>query len=792
MAGLDIRYMRSNVLKELFRDKETGLPLRNGWVYFWKDTSRTVAKPAYKITGSPPNYTYVPADVNGDGAVVLNIYGGFDYPIYYFPFTDDNEVELYYVEVYSEGGIPTGVFQFDVEAEPNYNRTSIEDVIETNFISNGQFLLHTDFLTINEDGEVDGTDIDLAYGGWKYYRNDTGATDYITFEQDSQYQIDPPDQPRYRAHTVVIDALPGDLHRDVVVRFYNVNRFSSDDQEYTLGFWIKSAAIIESGQVIINKNYGTGGDAPETILVLGGAFNITTTDSLKVFAFTFGSNAAKNVGTLNDDYVEVGFRVSLDELMDIDFTDFFLIEGNKIGTAEYPTTTNRQDITTALGGGFPLPAVDGSDLNLPCILTRTGWAFDASSVGSILISVCDTAPNGYLLADGASLITSEYQPDGVPNTRLFNKIFNTNFNGPGYGTGDDFFVCVEEGPTSEKIYFLNTTPGAATAASVGTSAFTIINVTDGDVASGINAFITNASNLLGISEIEGVPALSWTESGTSFVAASLTPTRPGTPLTKEVHRLQFNSNFVASEVLDFSSGGGSAHVYFQVDNVGVDPGGSGLGYRCNVESTDSAYVQMAKLVGAASARKSSTVVFVAASLVTAGEYFELYAKIAAGGEQKYVFWSTVDGAGTEPVVAGAIYIKVDLLSTDTARQVAVKHSNASNTYSYKLPDPRGEIVRFSDLGSNNDPGASERYNPGLIIAASVGIGTYQIYDVQQHAHPLVKEVPGAAVPPYDALIQTSIINTTNPKFTYTTSPSEYYGGQETVPENISFNAYIKY
>lgn len=68
---------------------------------------------------------------------------------------------------------------------------------------------------------------------------------------------------------------------------------------------------------------------------------------------------------------------------------------------------------------------------------------------------------------------------------------------------------------------------------------------------------------------------------------------------------------------------------------------------------------------------ASVIPTVATSL--ASKYF-----IVHSTTQKYVPWFKVDGIGTEPVIADAVYIEIDLIGTDTAAIVAAKIRTALN------------------------------------------------------------------------------------------------------------------
>ena len=138
--SLNPSYVVAINLQESLIDKDTGLPLSNGYVQFFQDTSRTTPKTVYQITGSPPNYTYSPLS----NPLVLSAIGvpvnsdGDQVPIYYYPYDDDGEIQLYYIAVYSEAA----VLQYTLEAWPNI--TAEDDPADqnnsvSNQISNCQF-----------------------------------------------------------------------------------------------------------------------------------------------------------------------------------------------------------------------------------------------------------------------------------------------------------------------------------------------------------------------------------------------------------------------------------------------------------------------------------------------------------------------------------------------------------------------------------------------------------------------------------------------------------------------------
>ena len=112
-------------LQELFRDKDTGLPLSNGEIYFYRDKARTELKPVYKLSGTPEDPVYEalpnPLSLTGIGSTS----DGFsnDIKFYYNPFDESGDVDLYYIEVFNSSGVP----QFTREGWPQQIMQATDD-----------------------------------------------------------------------------------------------------------------------------------------------------------------------------------------------------------------------------------------------------------------------------------------------------------------------------------------------------------------------------------------------------------------------------------------------------------------------------------------------------------------------------------------------------------------------------------------------------------------------------------------------------------------------------------------
>ncbi len=119
---LDARYVVTSDVDTFFVNKDTGLPLSNGQLKFYRDSARNVPKAVYEISGTPPGYSYtnMGSTVALSNAGTVNDSQGANEVIYYFPYITDVDtgrevLDLYYVVCEDANG----VVQFTREAWPN-------------------------------------------------------------------------------------------------------------------------------------------------------------------------------------------------------------------------------------------------------------------------------------------------------------------------------------------------------------------------------------------------------------------------------------------------------------------------------------------------------------------------------------------------------------------------------------------------------------------------------------------------------------------------------------------------
>lgn len=139
-------FIAANYLQTYFVDKQTGLPLAGGKVYFWQDNNRNNQKPVYQLT-SAPNYIYTalpnPMTLSNAGTFVDD--NGNDIAVFFYPYDLDGEPDNYYVQVFAAGELPPpiGTPMFTREAVPGViaqaGSNAEVDTGLSNVLANNQF-----------------------------------------------------------------------------------------------------------------------------------------------------------------------------------------------------------------------------------------------------------------------------------------------------------------------------------------------------------------------------------------------------------------------------------------------------------------------------------------------------------------------------------------------------------------------------------------------------------------------------------------------------------------------------
>jgi hypothetical protein len=168
-------------LNQYFVDKDTGLPLANGTLSFYRDTARNTPKTVYQLVLVGADYQYVPLPnpvplssvgtcMNSGGDNVL-VYG---YPYLTDPTTGELTLDLYYIVCQADGGAD----QWIREAVPNIvagNNPAGQNQDHLNQLSNPQF---SEFLLQDAPSVLTLTGSQLVFPiapDWDFVASGTGT-----------------------------------------------------------------------------------------------------------------------------------------------------------------------------------------------------------------------------------------------------------------------------------------------------------------------------------------------------------------------------------------------------------------------------------------------------------------------------------------------------------------------------------------------------------------------------------------------------------------------------------------
>lgn len=804
--ALDSRFVAASDLQTLLRDKDTGLPLRNGVIYFWQDAARSIPKDVYKISGTPPNYIYTnigsQVTLTAAGTMSDNENPANDIILYYFPYEgtpdpdgSDGTTELYFVQVYSEGGVSEGVLQFTREAwPPNVENTQSNTQTLINYIPNGQFKIHSD-VEVNPDtpntvpGQISQPVTTLAQGGWTFERpNASTATDIVLFEPFGGFVANPTASPTYYLQIENTSPSAGDSFKDLRIKFDDVNKFASDTQEYTFAFSGQSNAGNVNASLVLIKNYGDGGDPEEQISLA----NFIITNSFTVIqksGFLFGINEGSAIG--DGSYIQLALRFPTGSLFSVSLTDFILTSNN-ITVTEFPQTTDRefaaQSITPAI------PAYDNSELYLPVRLGPEGLLYDDSEIGEVVTEsnlsmyVDSLHPtSNKMLADGSQYETAGFSPLGIPFARLQAKYWDDNLNLPIYGTGASYFLASGVN-SANQIVLSNNSAGVVTATTDGSTptGFTFSTVHTA-IAPASGYFCKSVQNREdGFLIINDEPGDTGADNaGTAPVTVSQFRVGSVNPDIAAISAFAINSPIGPGQYFTFQTSNGGVvffYMWFQVDGTGADPAIPGrTGILVNLHGGDDIVTNAKKITMALNDWQATRIQTVAASAITAGAFFAANAITSGGTIIPYYVWYKKDGVGTDPAPSDKTGIEVDILTADTDAQVAQKTQIAINQKFFAAPDYRGQFFRGWSNGSSVDPAEFNRYSYTIGIIGD-SIGTQEFDDFLFHSHDYSSVSTGTG----------ELAGGSDTSIVFTETPTTSTGGSEVRPINIYVNYAIRY
>lgn len=804
--ALNQNYVIAPSLQQYFVDKDTGFPLSGGKIYFWQDNNRSIPKPIFQLTGSPPNYSYAalpnPCILNSSGLLVDGS-GNIIVP-YYYPLDANGNAQLYFIQIFSDLGVP----QQTIEAWPNvFLEGDAQSDSTLNLIPNGQFLLHNNIpanvLTSIPAGQVTTPVTVVAQGGWTFERPVTStATDNVSFFKFPAYTANPSSSPRYAFQLTTNGASPSDSFKDLRIKFNDVNKFASTTQSYVVFF----SGLSASGGTIpvslnVIKNYGTGGSAEEVVNIT--SFNITSVQSDFSYAFIFGSNVGKIIGPNNDDFVQIALSFPVNTSYTGRITDVVMFIGD-VNVTTFPTITNSDFIDRSLVP--PVADYNGFNLALPLIFTKSGLSYDTSQIGKIYQTSLYYPEFGELLCDGATYRTDAYSPDGIPYKRLRDKLIQLPsdalvHNMPVFGTGRDYVAATHV--NDDGTFYISTQkPGLQplTADGAAPTGFTFTSVAPGKASSStlnIDSYCLGNGNSYYVfcNAAGAVPFDNFSTTGTQTINAYPNTYQGeivGSAQTQQLIKIISNAVPPAGSYININTPSATIRPWFTLDGAGSSPGGGGILVQINMLSTmglqDTAYAISQALSG----YQVATVKTVPGVSIPPNSYFTFYAS-----GQLYYVWYSLNGLGTDPAVSGGIGIPVTYLTAHAAITIMKNTYAAINGVCFAVPDLRGWTIKGWDMGAGIDKNILNRYEYAQTRFTSDlyplrgYIGSYQNNSLLSHSHqPILGSLVSGGSP--NRFTTNTYLNSNEPVTTFSTDYIDNTGNAQNDVKNVYLNYVIKY
>jgi hypothetical protein len=812
--SLNPQYIPLYQLQSYFVDKATGAPLAGGKVYFYSDVNRTVPKTVYELSSTTGTYTYVPLPnpiiLSSVGTPVDN--NGNDIVIYAYPYDAFGNSELYYVVVQDADGRP----QFTREAVPGISGSGSPSGNSGlfNYVPNGQFLVHTD-LPSSTDTLVAGTNV-IAQGGFTVeLSNPLGSVNKLQFIPQG-FTEDPENSPRYLARFTAVTFDPADTIKSIRIKWNDVNKFSANDNFYTFAFWGESNVNIPVSINII-KYFGTTGTVvpAETIFT----DTITPTGDIHQYQFQFGQNFGDVVDTVNNnDFVAIDIALPTNIGFVLDVTNFTLVLGQQVLTA-FPLQTNADMITRGNDGWTDLPNPNGYDLLLPKVQTRIGYEYAEWEVGDIgatagnIISPLSTSPlprGNRMLLDGATYIYADYSTLGIPFSRLGDFLVDNSTipECPMFGTGANYATAYGNLANMDILRLSVNSSGVGVAyAQDGTGAratgftFTGIPIYNGSTVGHVSLNYNAYSSGVAINQLIcranfktfdfADDPLTYCIDGDVPTGFTFTPFNYDTGLYAQ-QGIAFSIDTLAGATL-ITGGPGKTFYFFTANNhtlpyyiwfdtgTETDPGPplaqpGALPIQVNVNTTDNAEDIANTLQEVMNAYQITNIDFTV--IPPAGSYFTFQTN--PGAVRTFYVWYTFNGAGSDPLILGAIGINVNVLSSYNMEDVRHYTLFKINQYQYAVPDAQGMFLRNYDPTGLWDFDNLTRWSTVTGLTGP-NLGTFEYSQLLSHYHEVFAVVAPAinnlALGPDTLVANTATGNT---------------GGSETRPVNMYVNYYIKY
>lgn len=387
--ALDERYIVASDLEQYFVDKDSGLPLSNGTISFYRDIARNVPKQVFQLSGAPPNYTYTSmgAIITLSAVGTVQNSGGDNEVIYYYPYDSQGNLDLYYVVVRDQNGVE----QFTREAWPNVaggiDPTKDQSTLQ-NQISNPTFtnvLINegktTTFTVSSANNEV----FELA-PNWDFVISGTGTVvvQRIAITGNEKIPTSPP-------YVLDIDISGG------ITQCYLRQRF-----RYNSGLWsstVNNPLFLAGSFLARNENAGTTGLQMFYVESSGGIPIVVVDGSVIAnYVIIQGSTTnaipqSSNTDSGKDGYVDIYLSFTSPSHVRLSSIQVIPTASQSVNIVAYDTnSSNREE---ALQGDYYIPRL--VQKNAPSFLT--GWDFPLNPFQFGLTGNLPVFPSADYIAD---------------------------------------------------------------------------------------------------------------------------------------------------------------------------------------------------------------------------------------------------------------------------------------------------------------------------------------------------------------------------------------------------------
>lgn len=422
--ALDERYIVASDLEQYFVDKDSGLPLANGTLTFYRDTARNVPKEVFQLTGSPPNYTYVSmgAQITLSAVGTVQNSGGDNEVIYYYPYDSAGNLDLYYVVCENEDEIS----QFVREAWPNItasNNPATDSFPVQNQISNPQFTN----VFISEDIETVYTvssAVDEVFSfapNWDFVISGTGTVtvERIAIPGNDNIPTNPP-------YVIDINVSTGITECLLRQRFSNNSGLwaSTDNQDIFLsGTFIARSETV--GSVGVQMFYiESSGGLPILIVdasVTNSSFTVLTGSTQDPIPASNNTDVGENA------YIDIYLSFTAGSEIRISSIQVVPTIGESINIVSYDQNSSRRE--EALQGDYYLPRLVRKRINSYLV----GWDFPVNpfqlgSSGNIATTAAYITDQTIALRGSSGNVS--FSRDGITNGLKFTTA----------GTNDAFYI----------------------------------------------------------------------------------------------------------------------------------------------------------------------------------------------------------------------------------------------------------------------------------------------------------------------------------------------------------------